>query len=356
MKTTELVPVERFLPDAVREKFQDLHESAVEFENASTSKNTQVAYQRAWTRFENWCAAHSVPSLPTTAQVLRLYITDAAKKGIPHLDGTPGRPMGRRSIDVHLSAIIFVHDYKFKDQDGFVNPARALSEVFIKGVRRGLRKPAKKKMHITLKQLYAAVASIPNTFRGKRDRAVLLCAFAAGGRRRSEVVAMRREDIVKTAEGDWLWTVAESKTDQEGAGFVVAIPKLKKAGGCPATALDAWLAASRISTGPVFPGLNKYDQVVYREGPGNTLLGAQPRLVATLMKQMAEKLKLDPSVFAGHSIRSGFATDMATKGMRLEDIMARTGHKSVAVVQGYIRAGRMLSQEDVVRKALDTED
>lgn len=50
-----------------------------------------------------------------------------------------------------------------------------------------------------------------------RDRALLLFATASGGRRRSEVVAARVEDLTPV-EGGYLFRLQHSKTNQAGRG------------------------------------------------------------------------------------------------------------------------------------------
>jgi hypothetical protein len=82
--------------------------------------------------------------------------------------------------------------------------------------------------------------AVPGTsLRAFRDRAVLLLAFA-GAFRRSELVELDAADVEETPEG-LLVTIRRSKTDQEGLGRKVAIPRGEIA--CPVVALAAWRAA-----------------------------------------------------------------------------------------------------------------
>jgi integrase len=77
--------------------------------------------------------------------------------------------------------------------------------------------------------------------KGIRDRALLLLGFA-GAFRRSELVALNVEDIEETPDGMKI-TIRRSKTDQEGEGQKVGIPRGKHAATCPVRALTAWLRA-----------------------------------------------------------------------------------------------------------------
>jgi hypothetical protein len=70
-----------------------------------------------------------------------------------------------------------------------------------------------------------------------------------GAFRRSELVALNVEDIEETPEGA-LVTLRRSKTDQEGLGRRVAIPRGEIA--CPVAALRTWLDAAGIAEGAIF--------------------------------------------------------------------------------------------------------
>jgi hypothetical protein len=65
---------------------------------------------------------------------------------------------------------------------------------------------------------------------------------------------------------------------------------------CPVAALKACLEAGGITTGPVF-----------RSGKKGGVVGERlpAQLVADIVKAYAERVGLDPALFAGHSVRSG---------------------------------------------------
>jgi integrase len=160
-----------------------------------------------------------------------------------------------------------------------------------------------------------------------RDRAVLLLGFA-GAFRRSELVALDVADIEDVPEG-LLITIRRSKTDQEGQGRKVAIPRGEIA--CPVAALKAWLEAAGITEGAVFRRVfNKRNQRV-----SAARLGACN--VAAIVKVAARKLGLDPIAFAGHSLRAGFVTSAVKRGANLLKITDVTGHRSLEMLKTYSR-------------------
>jgi integrase len=79
--------------------------------------------------------------------------------------------------------------------------------------------------------------------------------------------------------------------------------------------------------------------VLYRSVDRHRNLGSSlsDRDVARIVKRTAQAAGLDPAAFAGHSLRAGLATSAAKSGKGTHAIMKQTGHRSVAMVQRYIR-------------------
>lgn len=163
-----------------------------------------------------------------------------------------------------------------------------------------------------------------------RDKALLLIGFA-GAFRRSELVALRVEDITPHAHGIEL-LIHRSKTDQEGEGRMVFVPLAKSEERCPVKALEAWLKLAGIGGGPLFRPVNRHDQVA----PAEALT---PQAVALIVKSAVRKSKgADAAArVSGHSLRAGFVTEAATVGMQTSAIMGQTGHKSLEMVYRYVR-------------------
>jgi len=97
-------------------------------------------------------------------------------------------------------------------------------------------------------------------------------------------------------------------------------------------AVKAWLGMVG-SDGPLFRAINKGGRI------GTERLS--DKTVALVVKRAAEAAGLDAAAYAGHSLRSGFATTAARNGASEAAIMRQTGHKSVQVVRGYIRHGEL---------------
>jgi integrase len=80
--------------------------------------------------------------------------------------------------------------------------------------KRGAR--PRKQRALTKDPLQAVLATCDDTLRGKRDRALLLFAWATGGRRRSEVASATLENLQRVDARSYLYTLVHSKTNQAG--------------------------------------------------------------------------------------------------------------------------------------------
>jgi integrase len=161
-----------------------------------------------------------------------------------------------------------------------------------------------------------------------RDRALLLLGFA-GAFRRSELVGLDVDHLTQRDEGLSI-LIASSKTDQEGRGQVVAIPRVPDSPYCPVRAVLDWLVVAAISSGPVFRRVNRGDTV------GESRLTAQS--VALIIKALAAKVELDPARYAGHSLRSGFLTSAAHNRASIFKMADQSRHKSLDVLREYVRS------------------
>jgi integrase len=66
--------------------------------------------------------------------------------------------------------------------------------------------------------------------------------------------------------------------------------------------------------------------------------------VAIIVKAAARAIGKAPEIFGGHSLRSGFATQVAKNGGQVADIMRQTRHKSVDTALKYVRIGQLFDR------------
>lgn len=276
----------------------------------SKAQNTIRAYRSGWASFTSWCRSNSLESLPATPTTVALYI---AAQASDHKVAT---------LQQRISAISQAHQAA-----GHESPTRSLQvRLVLQGARRLKGTAPAQKAPAVVNELRQMVEKIPDTIQGQRDRALLLVGFASACRR-SEMVALDAEDLEWGANGVII-TIRRSKTDQEGAGRRVAIPFGSRSETCPVKALREWLDSAKITEGAVFRSVDR---------SGNVFGRLTPQSVPLVVKRYAEMVGLDPSKYAGHSLRSGCVTSAVQAGAPEHLIMRQTGHTSVITLRRYIR-------------------
>jgi len=158
---------------------------------------------------------------------------------------------------------------------------------------------------------------------GKRDKAMLAVAYDVGCRR-SELMALRIQDMEREDDGSATILLAKSKVDQEGRGLIRYLARDTLA------VLDRWLAAAKIVDGVLFRSVNVHGQV---RGP------LPVDEVARIFKKMAEDAGYSADVvknISGHSTRVGMAQDMAAAGIDIASIMNAGGWRTPNMLARYI--------------------
>jgi hypothetical protein len=102
---------------------------------------------------------------------------------------------------------------------------------------------------------------------------------------------------------------------------------------CPVAALEAWLALSAVTSGPLFRHVNRHGRIHPERLSGEA--------VSIVIRERLASAGIDPTGFSGHSLRAGFATSAAQAGVSTTKIRAQTGHASDAMLAHYIRDGEL---------------
>ncbi|HEU4324771.1 MAG TPA: site-specific integrase [Roseiflexaceae bacterium] len=305
------------LPSPDEAPLAPLADLVAEYAAASRSPATIRAYNQGWNDFQRWCEQRHLPPLPATPATVAAYLADLAQRGLKVA-----------TLTRRLAALAQAHQLA-----GHPSPTRdERVRTVLKGIKRTIGTAQVAKAPATVDVLVLMLEQVPtDTMKGIRDRALLLIGFA-GAFRRSELVGLDLGDIQRVPQG-LVITVRRSKTDQEGEGMIKAIPYGRNEETCPVRALDAWLAAAKLTnkSEPIFRPVDRHGNVK------GTRLDDQS--VALIVKHYAEKAGLDPELFAGHSLRAGLPTSAAAAGVEERDIMAQTGHRSTQMVRRYIRDG-----------------
>ena len=294
---------------------KSLHEATLNNLKNSKAINTLRAYKSDFKDFGTFCARHGLSSLPSEPRVVSLYITHLSKK-------SKISTLRRR-----LVAISMVHKLK----GYYLDTKDPIITENLLGIRRVKGSIQRGKKPILINHLKSIIDVIDeqkiSDIKKFRDKSIMLVGFG-GGFRRTELVSINLEDLEFVQEGLKI-TINRSKTDQLGEGMIKGLPYFTNKIYCPVTNLKKWIEISKIKSGPIFRRFSK----------GLTLTDKRltDQSVVLLMKEYLNLAGIENKNFAGHSLRSGFATVAAESGADERSIMAMTGHKTTQMVRRYIK-------------------
>lgn len=291
--------------------------AAFSWKKARWAPSSQSVYDVTWRAFVAFCAKEGVITFPAPADSVARFLTASAE--------------GHSTswVSVALTSIRAAH----KDVKGGLPKTDTSREFYVlddpvivdawKDIAHTKGTAKTPKAAIVTADIKRIVKAIPP--HKLLDRAVLLLGFASA-MRRSEIVALNRDDLEFSEEGLAI-TIRRSKTDKAGKGQQVAILR-SDTDYCAVKAVERWLEHMDITEGAVFR--NTRDHRL-----------AAPDVAATV-KRWAAKAGFDPRLVAAHSLRRGCITSMFKAGTDIKNVMAHSRHTTVDIAFGYVEADRAM--------------
>jgi len=285
---------------------------------SSKASNTLRAYKADYNNFAGFCVKNGFKPMPSQPKIISLYLTYLSKS------------CKFSTLKRRLASISVIH----RLSGHYIDTKHPMITENLMGIKRIKGSYQKAKKPILIKDLKLLIdvidecqmhnCDLDETYQKRvnkfiRDKAIILIGFA-GGFRRSELVNIEYEDIEFVTEGVKIF-VKRSKTDQSGEGMTKAIPYFTNSNYCPVLSLKEWINKSEIKYGKIFDISDK--------------------TVALIIKKYASLSGLNPNRYAGHSLRSGFATSAAEFGAEERNIMTMTGHKTTQMVRRYIQEANL---------------
>jgi site-specific recombinase XerD len=305
----------------------DAADAAAQYRRASRSENTRRAYRSAVARFTKWCAVYGEAALPAAPETVAAFLAAEARA-----------ELAVNTLRLRHAAIRYLHLLA-----GYSPPtASAVVSTTLAGIKRAHRRPVNKKAALVLDRLRAAVATIPDTLPGRRDRALLLVGFAAA-LRPSEIAGLTLEHVTHHADGIELF-LPWRKNDQDARGTRLWLPQ-GRTDLCPVAALDAWLAAAAINEGPLFRRIWRLPPPRVRKGAtvkpiaDRYQIGTNPidtDSIALIVKNWTGLAGLDGAAFAGHSLRRGAISTGVASGVHIARLKQFSGHASLKSLEEYV--------------------
>jgi integrase len=291
------------------------------YETHSISENSRRAYEKDWSHFVIWCIRHEAESLPAEPDTVAAYFTDLADSG------SKVATIARRSTSISV-----IHTASC-----YLSPCKtAVVARVLKGIRKTCGTPAGKSRPISWEELKRMISKCDSSSIGRRDAALLLIGWC-GALRRSELISINYGDLQLVDEG-LLIMIRRSKTDQEGEGQTIALPKGTEPY-CPVSAFKEFasrLMGEREKSSPLFCklGIKNRKNWWYTLGPR-----LNDRMISIIVKHYGSLIGLPTEFLSAHSLRRGFATECGSHALPERLIARHTRHRSLEVLRGYIDDG-----------------
>jgi integrase len=285
-------------------------ESVAGYLQNEKAESTRKCYASDWKDFEQWCGERGLVPLPALAGTVAAYLSHLADRG-------------RKASTIARRGAAIGYRHRCAGHEPPTNSEGV--KATMRGIRRTIGVAKTQKAAATASVVRQMIDACPeDELIGLRDRALISFGLASA-MRRSELCALEVADLSWVDDGVCV-LIRRSKTDQEGAGQEIAVPRGLKL--CPVASLQAWLAAAGITEGRVFRAVLQ---------GGRVQASLTPECLSRVIKKLARRIGLDPKDFAGHSTRAGFVTSAVEVGAPLMKIAEQTRHRSLAMLQTYSR-------------------
>ncbi|WP_386684998.1 tyrosine-type recombinase/integrase [Loktanella sp. R86503] len=268
---------------------------------------TMRSYYSDVEAFETWCHQQALTPFPATVETVCAFLE------------AQGQVVAPSTVKRRLYGIRKVH--RLLDL-----PDPTLHEdvnLALRKVRRLRPNRPKQAKGMTRDYLERFLEVQPDSPWGLRNKAMLSLGYDLLTRR-SELVALRTEDIAWRRDGTLQVLIRRSKTDQYGDGRIAFTSRRS------AKLLEEWLEYRGMHIAPLFCPIY-HGKAINRE--------LTDMVVRRLIRESAKKAGFDHSIalaFSGHSMRVGAAQDLLSAGHDTAAIMRAGGWKSVDVLTRYL--------------------
>ncbi|MDA9999117.1 tyrosine-type recombinase/integrase [bacterium] len=270
------------------------------------AKNTIRAYRSDFIQYQTWCLENGLAPIPAKAITMAMYVDYLSEN---NKSATIRRRVNSLGTVLKLS----------KNFDPTKRPEVILA---LKRMHRKIGRAQQQATPLTKSLLNQLLCNCDNSLRGLRNQVLLRLGYETM-RRRSELCALRFDDICKGASGKPAIRLNLSKTDQFGTGKILTISQELY------DLLEKW--RSMISDeGYILRSINRHGHF------GGNL---HPASISTLLKalQKDSEMASDEQPLSGHSFRVGAALDLLEEGEPLERIMLRGGWQTDSTAMSYLR-------------------
>jgi len=288
----------------------DLYAQRCALERGRFAPNTEKSYTQDWKMFSRFCDRASRSNLPATTDTIALYLTDLLCHG--------------RKVSTAVrrtSGISHMHR-----MNGYPSPVTEKIWRMLSGAKRLRQEQPRQMKPLTLDQVrtISGMLAAEETIEAIRDRAIFVLGFTSA-LRRSNITELLLEDVAFVPQGVVL-KIRREKCDQEGKGRTIGVASGQHADTSLPQCLRDWLAVRGVSPGPLFTTVRE-----------RQIRKLSPAAVGRIVKRGVERLGLDQTKYAGHSLRSGFVVTAGEAGVSHLIIAEHVGHKRLDTLRRYFR-------------------
>ncbi|MEV0617592.1 tyrosine-type recombinase/integrase [Nonomuraea sp. NPDC050404] len=278
-------------------RLAELDQAAEEFE--PRAENTLRSYASDWRVWERYVAAVGIPLEAGTPGAFLGFVIWLGKEG--KAPSTIQRNLYGAAVSLRERGVAVHPNGPKKAKKAVDALARMLAEA---GEQRGRGQAPP----LTIPQLRTISKALPDTLKGKRDRAILTVGFGMAARR-SELANLRARDVVVTDKGLQVF----ARYGKTGARSP-AIKRGENEWTCPQRAWQAWASVADLDPdGPAFRRFN-----------GRAMLGPiAAQGIGIAVTAAAEAVGLIG--ITGHSMRAGLATAAREAGHDTKTIAVQGG-------------------------------
>ena len=280
-----------------------------DYARGAYATNSERAMRSDVTIFTAWCSGEERQAIPATPATVAAFIDTMAASKAP------------ATVRRYVSSVSTFHRAA-----GLASPAETLEvKAALKRMHRAQGRAQAQAAPLNDVMVARMLTAAGTTLRDLRNKALVAVAYTTLARR-SELVAMLREDLQIDPDGFGTITIRRSKADQEGTGATAAITADAM------RHLTAWLDSAGIEAGPLFRSVRKSGRLGETLGEGD---------VARIFKAMAKAAGACPAEdvarVSGHSTRVGATQDLVRYGADLAGIMQAARWRSPEMPARYSR-------------------
>jgi integrase len=260
----------------------------------------------------DWCVARGLPWRELAAQDFCAFLRDQDALGLRHVT------LQRRVYSVR----------RVFSLAGLPDPTRDPEvSLTLRKISRLRSNRPRQARGISAQMLDEFLDAQPDSPWGLRNRALLSVGYDLLARR-SEITALRSEDVAWRRDGTLEVIVRRSKSDQAGMGRVAFTSRRS------ARLLSEWLDWRGPDLTPLFCGIYR------RVALDRPLSGATVRNIIRSAARGAGYDKFVVEEFSGHSLRVGAAQELLRRGHDGAAIMRAGGWKTTAVMARYLASAQ----------------